>query len=151
MKRILSFMIFFLLLLPISFVQAVTPAPKLIISTILIELGKIKQSQVLERVLAIQNIGNMDLVISSISIDCPCTSFQALDKDGKYQPLQQDSKITIAPGEKIDLKLIFDSNKTKYQGEFKKLIVISSNDPEAPMKRLEMLGEIEVLLPETGR
>lgn len=89
--------------------------------------------------MTVQNTGNADLIINSITVDCPCSSFQFLAKDGK--PLA-GLKVTVPPGDKIDLKLTFDTSKTKHVGAFTKMILIENNDPEQPVKRIKMVGEI---------
>lgn len=141
LKRLL-FLISLLLILTIFSINvslANTPKPKIIISNEVIDLGKIKTSQVVEFTFTIQNSGYSDLIIKSITTDCPCTSFQFSNKIGTFQA---DIETIIPPGDKIELKLIFDSNKINYIGAFKKLVIISSNDPGEPLKRVRMAGEI---------
>lgn len=142
MKKLI-FILAVLVLLYLLSVQAAGKGPKLL-AVEQIDLGKVQAGQILEQTLSLQNIGDADLAISSITSDCPCTSFQALDKDENYQPLQFETRIMISPGEKEELKLIFDSNKTKYLGVFKKLILIGSNDSEAPIMKVEMIGELAI-------
>ena len=113
--------------------------PKLSVSIETIDLGKIKPSQTKEYILTIQNTGGADLVIASTNTDCPCTSFQFLSKEGRVLP---DLPLSISPGTGIQLKLHFDSNRTKFVGAFKKHVLIGSNDLEEPMKRIWLVGEI---------
>ena len=139
MKRILF--IFILFIFPFSLTLAASPSSKL--TTIAqIDLRAVHAGQVMEQPLTLQNTGDAVLEISSITSDCPCTTFWHPGKDGKYQPLLPESAITILPGDIVLIKLIFDSNKTKYQGVFKKLIIICSNDPGVPIKRVEMAGQL---------
>ena len=131
----------FLLITPVLFALANSPQFQLAISPELIDLGNVQSSQVLERNFVLQNTGEEGLVIKSITVDCPCTSFQVKDGD-KYEAFSSNISITIPPGSSIVFKLVFDSSKTKYIGKFTKYIVISSTDPKWPVKRLKMVGEI---------
>lgn len=139
MKR--SVLIALLLTLLQSFViQGFAQEPSLVIPQTM-DIGEVKQTQIVEHPLIIENTGNTDLKISSISSDCPCTSFKVLANDA-YHPLTSDKSFNLSPGEKLELKLIFDSNKTNYIGAFKKFVIIHSNDPQNPIARIRLVGTL---------
>ena len=133
MKRTILILIILLTSIPFSLpiISADTSKPKITVSAKLFDLGKIKSSEVKEYHLTVQNVGKADLIINSVSTDCPCTTFHFLTIEGTPQI---DSQIIIPPGEKTELKLTFDSKKTKHVGTFTKLILIGSNDPDEPLK-----------------
>lgn len=145
MKRILIFTILiqFILIILSSSNIAESFNPKFTVLTKIIKLGRIKASQVVEHFLLFKNDGDADLVIDSIVTNCPCTSFQILSKDKTYQIWQSETNIIIAPGDKIKVKLIFNSSKTTHVGVFKRMILIHSNDPVMPEKRIRVMGEIK--------
>ena len=138
MKRIFVIAV---VLLFISFAHIVkatdVPKPQITISTD-ISTGKVKPTDIREIPLTVQNNGQADLIINSITVDCPCTTFQFFTQDGT----QTNLPLTIHPGNTIAVNVIFDANKTKYRGQFTKLILIGSNDPAEPIKRVKMVGEI---------
>lgn len=90
-------------------------------------------------VIEIYNRGTADLIINSLSSDCPCTSFLFLTQVG-----EEDARtvITIPAGEKRELRVKFDASRTKYIGSFSKMILIGSNDPTQPLKRIKMEGTL---------
>jgi hypothetical protein len=142
MKHILAGLIIILFIASFSLIVSAseTIKPQITIFPELVDIGKIGSTQVKEYHLTVQNDGNANLSINSIITDCPCTTFQYLTPAGT---LQTDIPTTIPPGAKIELKLIFDANKTKHVGAFKKIVIINSNDPDEPMKRVRMAGEID--------
>ncbi len=140
MKRIFLIIVILLLTISIPFIVTATdvPKPKITVSLDLINIGKVKPPDIKEQTLTIQNAGQSDLHLTSITVDCPCTSFQFFTQD----EIQTNLPLTMQPGNKIVVKVAFDAGKTKYRGRFTKLILIGSNDPEEPMKRIKLIGEI---------
>ena len=139
MKRIFVIAVVLLFIAFAHIVKATDfPKPKITISTDLINIGKVKPTDIKEFLLTIQNSSQIDLIINSITVDCPCTTFQVLTQDGT----QTNLPLTIQPGNKVVVNVIFDAGKTKYRGQFTKVILIGSNDPAEPIKRVKMVGEI---------
>jgi hypothetical protein len=122
-------------------IQADTPKQKLIVSPELIELGKIQSPQVLERYFFLKNSGDAELIVNSITVDCPCSSFQMKNGD-HYEEFLTGTHLPILPGSSVECKLVFDSSKTRFVGKFTKYIVINSTDPEWPVKRNKLVGEL---------
>lgn len=130
-----------LIITPSILILADTPNPKLVISPELIDLGKVQPAQVLERKFTLQNTGGTELVVNSITVDCPCSSFQMKNVD-QYEEFLSGTHLPILPGTSVEFILVFDSSKTKFVGKFTKYIVIDSTDPVWPVKRIKMVGEI---------
>ena len=140
MNRLVANISILLLMLTLTFIVTATdsPRPKITVSTDFINIGKVKPTDIRKIPLTVQNNGQADLIINFITVDCPCTTFQFFTQDGT----QTNLPLTIQPGNKITDKVTFDASKTKYRGQFTKVILIDSNDPAEPIKRVKMIGEI---------
>lgn len=77
-----------------------------------IDFGEIAQGEKVERVFKFTNVGDGDLIISNASGSCGCTV-----PDWPKQP--------IAPGEKGEVKVVFDSNGK--QGRQHKTVTLVAN------------------------
>ena len=80
-----------------------------------IDLGKIKEGQVVEVSYRFKNVGTKNLVISSVTASCGCTVPEKPEKP-------------FAPGEEGVIKAKFDS-KGRPAGENRKTVTVESNTP----------------------
>lgn len=135
----MSMILLFVLIIP-TLIQAAAGEPCLTFPDTM-DLEDVKQTQVLERFIVLENTGKADLTIQSISCDCPCSILQHRVND-TYQLLEPETRVVLTPGEQFEFKLIFDANKTKYVGAFKRFIVIHSNDPKQPIARVRLVGRL---------
>ncbi len=90
--------------------------------------GNIKQGDKVEHTFTVTNYGKSDLIIRKVQASCGCTAVNP-------------SKNVIKPGEKTDIKVIFDSKGRK--GRQNKAVTVITNDPKNVKKVLWVRGEIE--------
>jgi hypothetical protein len=124
-----------------SLIQAAVPVTPRLVVPETIDVGQVQQGGTVERNLILENTGGEVMTIKSITTDCPCTSLY-MKKGDQGQAIDPQTKLTIYPKSQIEIKIIFDSNKTKYVGAVKKFIVIESDDQERPVVRIRLTGEI---------
>jgi len=141
LKKIL-YLTLILLFLMTTLVQAADLTAAISISPETIDLGTISTGKIVEQFFVIKNEGDSDLVLTAITVDCPCSAFAYLKSDGDYQPYQPGNDIVISAGTSLSIKLNFNPEFTKYRGQFKKYILISSNDPQIPIYKIALTGEI---------
>lgn len=143
MKRLLTGLATLLLIicLPLFVTAAENECQKkFAVAPEIVRIGKIGPAQIKEAQLTLQNNGKVELTIKSMTSDCPCTNFRFFDLDEKT-PIALP--LTIPAGENLEVKLIFDSSKTKYRGTFTKVILINTDDLEEPLRRVKLVGEIQ--------
>ena len=100
-----------------SVISAQLVNPKLIIQQSEYDFGDIKQGEKVSHVFVLTNTGGDLLTITNVRPSCGCTA--ALPEKNK-----------LAPGESTNLKVTFNSSGRS--GKQKKLVTITSNDPENP-------------------
>jgi len=118
-------MILFVIFSSVILAQLINP--KLIIQQNEYDFGDIKQGEKVSHVFVLTNTGGDLLTITNVRPSCGCTA--ALPEKNK-----------LAPGESTNLKVTFNSSGRS--GKQKKLITITSNDPENPEQIITIKGVI---------
>jgi len=90
-------------------------SPRIQLESSVLELGKVKQNEVVEKDLLVRNLGDEVLELQELSTSCPCTFPEIIDPK-------------IDPGGTGRIHVTFQS-KT-YQGDVHKMIEVYSNDPD---------------------
>jgi len=105
-------------------------SPKLSISEVEWDFGKIKENERSEHIFTLTNDGGEELVISRVRASCGCTATML-------------SSDRIPPGKSAELKTTF--NPSGFEGRTKKSIYIETNDPELPRAKIEVLADVETI------
>jgi len=114
------------------------------------DLGTIDASKgIVTTLFTVQNTGDGDLVINEMETSCGCTSavLIANGKEGpRYGMRGHGSWPTgwsarLRPGETAQLKVSYDPNAHGFfEGPVDRLIIVYSNDPNQPAKRVRFTG-----------
>lgn len=102
-------------------------APVLSVDNTEFNFGKINQGEKVEHTYILSNSGKSDLVIRKVSASCGCTAVQP-------------EKKVIAPGEKVNIKMVF--NSAGKVGNQNKTVTIITNDPKNSKTILWVRGEV---------
>ena len=102
-------------------------APALNVDNTEFRFGKIKQGEKVEHTFVLSNSGKTDLVIRKVKASCGCTAVQP-------------EKRVIAPGEKVNIKMVF--NSAGKVGNQNKTVTIITNDPKKSKTILWVRGEV---------
>ena len=109
--------------------------PQISITENNLNLGEVVNGEVVTHEITVQNVGQADLVIASVTTSCGCTQ-------ATLEPM------TISPGKSGTLHIEFDSGAhgPELTGVLIRQIFVASNDPQQP----EMVVELEanILPPE---
>lgn len=108
--------------------EKIAEAPYLVVSKDLIDKGHVARDSKVEYEFKIENKGKSTLELRKIELNCPCLSYTI-------------SKESIAPGESVLLKVVFDT--VKRRGNQQKAVAIYSNSPKIPIKRLNLRAYVE--------
>lgn len=105
--------------------------PQITISENNLNLGDVVNGEVVTREITVQNEGQADLVIASVTTSCGCT-------EATLEPM------TISPGERGTLHIEFDSGAhgPELTGTLIRQIFIASNDPQQPEMVVELAANI---------
>ncbi|MBM3251588.1 MAG: DUF1573 domain-containing protein [Candidatus Omnitrophica bacterium] len=124
MKRIIfvAFLVFFL-------AASAFCAPQLTIKNKEFDLGVMAEGMIYEYTLSIQNTGDEDLSIDLLKVSCGCVEI-----------IEPTKPVKIAPGEKTELKFLF--NTTGFTAKTIKYIYIQTNDPKQPVSPIKLLADI---------
>ncbi|MFZ5799754.1 MAG: DUF1573 domain-containing protein, partial [Candidatus Omnitrophota bacterium] len=109
---------------------AAIAAPKAFVEPETINLGILKEGKVFDFSFALFNQGNADLTINSVYAPCGCVKIVA-----------PKAKLTLAPGQKTDIRYTFDS--TGLGGEIVKYIYIYNNDPANNPVKITLKAQME--------
>lgn len=123
--------------------QAPQDSPRIVFAIDSLDLGEVSQAKgIVSAFFDFKNEGKSDLVINKLSTSCGCTSASIVYHDiegptftmpghGKKNP--QNWSVSIAPGEKAQLKVYYDPNAHGKQKEkvlpITRTISVFSNDP----------------------
>jgi len=102
-------------------------APVLNVDNTEFRFGKINQGEKIAHTFVITNTGKSDLVIRKVRASCGCTAVQP-------------EKKVIAPGEKVNIKMVF--NSAGKVGNQNKTVTIITNDPKKSKTILWIKGEV---------
>jgi len=111
--------------------DAAVSASKIELPNKLHDFGTVTEGDKLKHTFEVKNSGSSPLVIDRVSTSCGCVVAELKNK-------------TIAPGEKIDMEVTFDTAGRR--GQNRKSITIISNDSSNPRAQLEVAANIESLL-----
>jgi hypothetical protein len=112
---------------------AAGPGPRIFTPTPVLDLGEIMQGETASGKFVIENRGTATLQIERIRPSCGCTTVK----------LSEDQK-TIAPGGKVEIEAKFNSRGR--QGQQKKYVTITSNDPKTRSLRVTLQAMIKTLI-----
>jgi len=102
-------------------------APVLNVDNTDFRFGQIRQGEKVEHTFVLSNSGKSDLVIRKVRASCGCTAVQP-------------EKKVIAPGEKVNIKMVF--NSAGKVGNQNKTVTIITNDPKNSKTILWVRGEV---------
>jgi len=103
-------------------------APKLTLSEVVHDFGKVKQGAAVSTEFMIKNTGKSPLNIRKTHSSCGCT-------------VAELAKETLQPGEEVVLKVTF--NTSGRRGTQQKSITIYSNDPLKPVQRVTVKASVQ--------
>ena len=103
-------------------------APRIQLSSLAVDFGRMKQGATASRELMITNNGKSLLKLNSIQSNCTC-----IDTETKSKSLK--------PGESVSLKISFNPEDRK--GTQQKAIAIYSNDPQGSVQRITLNAYVE--------
>lgn len=103
-------------------------APKLVLETQVIDLGKMKSGELKSKPFKLTNTGKSPLLIKRIDTDCTCAILNTI-------------KRTIEPGETITVNAQFDA--LYKQGKQTKGITVYTNDPANPKVTVTITAVVE--------
>lgn len=103
--------------------------PKVDIPTTNFDLGKIEPSSTVAVVYSIQNVGTENLVLSNLVTSCGCTTAEL-------------STSIIPPGQRADLKVVFDPGFHLTIGPVTRLVWMMTNDPTQPWIELTLNADV---------
>lgn len=131
MNKKLTRFFFPLLVILILAVGCAGSQPDLELESTSFSFGSVENGETVNRTVAVYNQGGAALVIQEISTSCSCTT-------GTIDPM------TIQPGESGELRIEFDSGAhgPDLEGEVKRQIFITSNDPDRKEAVVEFTAEI---------
>ena len=102
-------------------------APKLVVDEPVFEFGPVPQGQDVRHTFQFRNIGDEPLVISKVRSSCGCTAALV-------------SSDVLQSGQQGELKTNFDS--ARFRGKVDKTIYLYSNDPQIPVQKMTVKGEV---------
>jgi hypothetical protein len=102
--------------------------PQLYIAQKIIDIGIISPDSVVKKTITLANLGKKELEIRKIQGNCTCLTLEL-------------AKSALAPGEKLDLNLVFDTAGRK--GIDQRNIYLFTNDPVNPVQLLVVKSRIE--------
>jgi len=114
--------------------------PQIVVEPTVYDFGQVSQAKgVVSTLLTLRNEGKVTLVINKMSTSCGCTSASIVYKGiegpkftmpghGKENPT--DWSVSIAPGDKANIKIYYDPNMHgDIRGPITRMVSIFSNDP----------------------
>ncbi len=87
--------------------------------------GAIPAIPLVAQTFPIQNTGNQPLLITSVVTSCGCTTASL-------------SSSVIPPGQRADLKVVFDPNFHETSGPVMRLVWLQTNDPDLPLVEIRL-------------
>jgi hypothetical protein len=125
-------------------------APRFAITPEAQDLGTIDYRKgVVTTFFTVENTGDSDLIITEMETSCGCTAASLIvnGEEGPRFGMRGHGEwptgwsATLKPREQAQLKVTYDPNAHGiYVGSFDRIVLIRSNDPEWPTKRLRVFG-----------
>jgi hypothetical protein len=127
-KRVLLLIMLFALT---ALLSACGGQPKIAISDTTLQLGDVVNGEIIERELSVQNTGQVDLTIDSVTTSCGCTQ-------ASVEPM------TIPPGGSGTLYIEFDSGAhgPELTGQLIRQVFVATNDPQQQELIVELSANI---------
>lgn len=135
-KIILGFGAILALLAVVGYLRAMpsqnsVDGPRIQVEPTTFDFGRVETGRVVEHRFAVENIGSKVLEITRVSTSCGCTSAE-VDKE------------KLAPGEKAELLVTYDSGLMKHEkGKIERFVYIRSNDPLNPQTEVTIYAWVE--------
>lgn len=109
----------------------------------LIDLGKMKVSEIKEADFSLKNTGSQPLQLTNISSSCGCVTAKVIKADGWESVefgMHSRSKSTteVAPQEEIKIKVIYRPAVMPVRGPVGREVYLSTNDPNQPRLTLKI-------------
>ena len=106
----------------------VLAAPQIAVDNAVYEFGTVLEGVVVTHTFVLTNAGDQTLAITTVRTSCGCTTTDLAKK-------------SLAPGESVNLDVVFDS--VGYGGRtVTKMIYVQSNDPATPKLVLQLKGTV---------
>ena len=124
MSKVRRFIVVFCVFLSAAVAEE---APQLLVDQVDYNFGEVPQGEPVLHTFKFMNAGDEALLISKVRSSCGCTAVLLSAK-------------RLAPGEEGELHANFDS--ARFRGDVSKKIYLYSNDPEVPIKPLQIKGKV---------
>lgn len=111
-------------------VPAGQPAPRLDLPSQEFNFGRVSRDTVVTHVFPVNNLGTADLHITTLVTSCGCTTAEL-------------SSDTIPPGQRADLKVVFDADFHPVKGSVTRLVWLGTDDPAHPWVEIRLEGYVE--------
>ncbi len=106
------------------------PAPKLNMPVQEFDFGRVSRDALVTHIFTVNNLGTADLHITTLVTSCGCTTAELTSS-------------VIPPGQRAELKVIFDADFHPVQGSVTRLVWMATNDPGQPWVEIRMTGFVE--------
>ena len=110
-------------------VAAGEPQPNVDLPLLRWDWGIIPAIPAVAQTFPIQNTGDQPLLITSVVTSCGCTTASL-------------SSSVIPPGQRADLKVVFDPNFHETVGPVTRLIWLQTNDPDLPLVEIRLDADV---------
>jgi hypothetical protein len=106
------------------------PVARLEIPSASYDFGRISHTGDVAHTFAVQNTGDADLVVTNLVTSCGCTTAEL-------------SSSVIPPGQRADLRVVFDPDFHDVQGEVTRLVWFATNDPARPWVEVRIRADVQ--------
>lgn len=106
------------------------PAPKLNMPVQEFDFGRVSRDALVTHIFTVSNLGTADLHITTLVTSCGCTTAELTSS-------------VIPPGQRAELKVIFDADFHPVQGSVTRSVWMATNDPGQPWVEIRMTGFVE--------
>lgn len=112
--------------------DVVVGRPKLVVSERTVNLGRIREGDIVEAVFTLSNNGDQDLLISETKSTCACTVAELTPEQKR-----------VGPGKSVPIKVTFHSKG--YPGQQTRSITVVSNDLDQPQLPLTLAVYVDAV------
>ena len=123
MKYILAFILIFVL------AGACLAGPQARLQSNVLDLGAVAEGKAVERSFFIENKGDAELEIKSVTVTCGCVRI-----------VSPKDKTLVSPGQRQEVKIFLDT--TGFSGDIEKYVYIASNDPNNPTLKVAVRANV---------